>query len=131
MENDICWLADVKANIKQQERKDLVAVSYKFLFGRVFFILILVGIPKPSLIQALFHIGDCFWVHNKIDTQKVKHFFQHNLYSWKAHAHYVTVLIYLETWRAAKLVFILILHPYAYTDVAKASQLTNVCILIC
>ena len=78
-------------------------------FGRVFLILILVGIPKPGLIQA--DIGDCFWVHNKIDTQKIKHFFQHNLYSWKAHAHYITVLIYLETWRAAKLVFLLILHP--------------------
>ena len=28
--------------------------------GRVFFILILVGIPKPALIQVVFHIVDTF-----------------------------------------------------------------------
>ena len=33
----------------------------------------------------------------------LKNFFQDNFYSLKAHAHYLTVFIYLETWRAAKL----------------------------
>ena len=49
--------ADVKANIKQQEIKDLVTVTHKF-FGCVFFICI----SKPALIQTVFHIGDYFWV---------------------------------------------------------------------
>ena len=53
--------ADLKANIKQQEIKDLVTVTHTF-FGPVFFIMILVGIFKPALIQAVVHIGDYFWV---------------------------------------------------------------------
>ena len=50
-----------KANIKQQEIKDLVAIQS--FFGRVFLILtlvILVDIPKPTLIQAVFTLVS-FW----------------------------------------------------------------------
>ena len=40
--------ADVKANIKQQELKDLVGVSYKFL------------LEVPSKLEMRWHNGVCF-----------------------------------------------------------------------
>ena len=48
VENDICWLADVKANIKQQERKDLVAVSYKFFLDVYFSFWFWLVFPCPA-----------------------------------------------------------------------------------
>ena len=38
-----------------------------------------------------------------LGATKLTIFSQHNFYSLKAHAHYFTVLVYLATWRAAKL----------------------------
>ena len=49
----------------------------------------------------------CRWLllgTTKLATKKLKsNFFQDKLYFLKTHAHYFTVLIYLVTWRAAKL----------------------------
>ena len=58
----------------------------------------------PVLTQAVFNVGTAFG-RDKIGAQKIKKtiFFQDKFYSVKAHAHYFTVLIYLVTWRAAKL----------------------------
>ena len=42
--------------------------------------------------QAVFQVGDRFWVRQKINI-----FFQDKFYSLKAHGHYFTVLIYLAT----------------------------------
>ena len=111
-----------------------MAVSYKFFFGRVFFILILVGIPVLPIppLQAVFHIDDRFWAQQNRHPKKVKNiFFQHKFSSLKAHAHYFTVLIYFAIWRAAKVGifthFTSINLPQC--DVAKASTHYNVCIL--
>ena len=57
----------------------------------------------PALIYTVFHVGDCLWAQQN-GAQKIKKvFFQDRFYSLKAHANYFTTLIYLATWRAAKL----------------------------
>ena len=67
----------------------------------------------------------------KLAPKKLSISFQHKFYSLKAHAHYFAVLIYFqELEELLKLIFLIILHPSTYPDVAKASQLINVCILI-
>ena len=43
----------------------------------------------------------CWWL--LLGATKLAIFSQHNFHSLKAHAHYFTVLVYLATWRAAKL----------------------------
>ena len=48
--------------------------------------------------NAFFQISDRFWVQQKINFS-----FQDKFFSLKAHAHYFTILIYLATWKAAKL----------------------------
>ena len=56
--------------------------------------------------QAFFHVSDHFSVseREKIGAQKIKiFFFQDKFYSLKARVHFVTVLLYQATWRAAKL----------------------------
>ena len=68
VENDICWSADVKANIKQQEIKNLAVVSYQFLQEvplkleikckkGVHFSFVLVGIPF-TLILSVKNMGE-------------------------------------------------------------------------
>ena len=58
----------------------------------------------PALIQADFHIGDRFWLwENRCPKNQKIFFFQDKFFSLKAHAYYFSVLIYLATWRAAKL----------------------------
>ena len=49
-------------------------------------------------------------------------FFQYILYSLKAHAHYFTVFIYLETWRGAKLG---IFTHFTFTNLPWCSQSMN------
>ena len=49
-------------------------------------------------------------------------FFQDNFYLLKAHAHYFTVLIYLATWRAAKLG---IFTHFMFTNLPRCSQSIN------
>ena len=58
----------------------------------------------PALIQAVFHLGDRFWARQNRRSKIFKKFvFQGKFCSFKAHAYYFTVLIYVATWRAAKL----------------------------
>ena len=61
--------------------------------------------------------------HKKIVTQKIKKtiFYQDQFYSLKAHAYYFTGLIYLATWRAAKLGISTDLMLTNLPNVAKAS----------
>ena len=72
----------------------------QIFFGHALFILILVllvGIPKPALIQGIFHIGELL-VATKLAPKKLKtFFFQHKFCFLKAHAHYFTVLIYFAS----------------------------------
>ena len=49
-------------------------------------------------------------------------FFQDRFYPSKAHAHYFTVLIYLTTWRAAKLG---IFTHFMFTNLSRCSQSIN------
>ena len=60
--------------------------------------------------------------HEKISAQKIKKQFFSKINSilLKSHAEYFTIFIYLATGRAAKVVFVLILHSQIYPDVAKA-----------
>ena len=62
----------------------------------------------------------------KIGAQKIKKktttFCQDKLYSLKAHAHYFTVFIYLETRRAAKLD---IFTHFTFTNLPRCSQSMN------
>ena len=64
----------------------------------------------------------------EIGTQKIKNIFRYMLYSLKAHAHYFTVFIYLETWRGAKLG---IFTHFTFTNLPWCSQSMNslMCIL--
>ena len=79
------------------------------------------GKLAPALIQAVFHVGDCFWVRENRRLKNQKNiFFQDKFYSLKALAHYFAVFIYLPTWKSAKLIFLLILCSQTYPDVAKA-----------
>ena len=55
--------ADVKANIKQQEINDLVAVSYNFFWVCIFYFYF--GWYPKTLIQVLFHLGHRFWARQK------------------------------------------------------------------
>ena len=58
----------------------------------------------------------------KSAPKKLKNNFSKMSYIFlKTHAHYVTVFIYLETWRATKPGTLLILRSQTYPDVAKAS----------
>ena len=59
----------------------------------------------------------------KSSPKKLKNnFFQYMLYSLKAHAHYLTVFIYLETWRGPKLgVFI----HFTFENLPRCSQSMN------
>ena len=54
-----------------------------------------------------------------LGARKSAVFFQDMLYSLKAHAHYFTVLIYLVTWRAAKLG---IFTHFTFTNLLRCSQ---------
>ena len=74
-------------------------------------------LPMLVLIQ-FFTLG-----HKKIGAQKIKTFyFQDKFYSLKAHVHYFTVLIYLPTSRAAKL---LIVTHFTFTNLPWCSQSIN------
>ena len=62
----------------------------------------------PALIQAVFHVGDRFWTRQNQRPKNEKRWvlfysFQDKFYSLKAHTHYFIVLMYLGTWKAAKL----------------------------
>ena len=59
----------------------------------------------------------------KSSPKKLKNnFFQYMLYSLKAHAHYLTVFIYLETWRGPKLgIFI----HFTFKNLPRCSQSMN------
>ena len=60
--------------------------------------------PWPALLPAVFHVSGRFWARENRRPKNLKNnFFQDKFYSSKAHAHYVTVFIYLTTWRAAEL----------------------------
>ena len=64
---------DVKANLKQQEIKDLVAVSYKFFLDVYFsfwFWLIF-----PNRVFPVFHIGDHFWADQNWHPKNLKNIF--------------------------------------------------------
>ena len=60
----------------------------------------------------------------KLVPKKLKElfFFQYMLYSLKAHAHYFTVFIYLETWRGTKLS---IFTHFTFTNLPWCSQSMN------
>ena len=61
----------------------------------------------------------------KVGAQKIKKktiFFHNKFYSLKAHAHYFTVLIYLATWRAAKLG---IFTHFTFINLSQCSQSIN------
>ena len=82
---------------------------------------------STALIQAVFHIA---FGRKKIGAQKIKKQFFSKISSilWKAHAHYFTFLIYLATWRAAKLG---IFTHFLFTNLPRCSQsiTTNICVL--
>ena len=76
-----------------------------------------------ALIQAVFHVGNHFWVRENWQPKiKKQFFFQGKFYLLKAHAHYFTVLIYLATWRAAKLD---IFTHFTFTNLPRCSQNIN------
>ena len=55
--------------------------------------------PCPALLPAVFHVSGRFWARENRRPKNLKNnFFQDKFYSSKAHAHYVTVFIYLTTW---------------------------------
>ena len=62
--------------------------------------------------------------HEKVGTQKNLKtiFFQNKFYSLKAHAHYFFVLIYLSTWRTAKLG---VFTHFTITNLPQCSQSIN------
>ena len=63
----------------------------------------------------------------KSASKKSKQFFS-KIYSLKAHAHYFTVLIYLATWRAAKLG---IFTHFTFTNSPQCSLSMNSLIYVC
>ena len=78
---------------------------------------------SPTLIQAVFPIGDLFWVRENWHPKYEKNlFFQDKFYPLKSHAHYFTVLTYLSTSRAAKLsIFI----HFMFTNLPWCSKSIN------
>ena len=59
---------------------------------------------QTRLTQTVFQVSDHFWAwENQHRKNQKTIFFKDWFYSFKAHAHYFTIFIYLATWRAAQL----------------------------
>ena len=92
-------------------------------YASMFKIFVVNFVSCPALIQAVFHVVDAFG-REKIGAQKLKKqiFFHDKFYPSKAHVYYFTVLIYLATWRAAKLG---IFTHFMFTNLPWCSQSIN------
>ena len=78
---------------------------------------------RLALIQAVFHVSGRFWAQeNQRPKNQKATFFQDMLYSLKTHPHYLTVFIYLATWRTTKLDIFLHL---TFTNLPWCSQNRN------
>ena len=80
-------------------------------------------VQSLALIQAVFHVGDCFWAreNRRQKNQKII-FFQDKFYSLKDHAYYFIVVIYFPTGRAAKLG---IFTHFTFKNLPQCSQSIN------
>ena len=71
----------------------------------------------PTLMQAVFQVGDHFWGRgNRCPKNWKTIFFKHILYSLKAHGHYFKI------WRGAKLG---ISTRFTFTNLTRCSQIIN------
>ena len=78
---------------------------------------------QTRLTQTVFQVSDHFWAwENQHRKNQKTIFFKDWFYSFKAHAHYFTIFIYLATWlgELLNLVFLLILWSQTYPNVGKA-----------
>ena len=66
--------------------------------------------PGPT---GCFYVSDCFWVRYYRHPKKEKALFSQDMfYSWKAHAHYFTVYMYIYIYICIYIIYILYIHIY-------------------
>ena len=106
-------------------------LTFKVFLSKILFAineckrLLFPGCPQ----YRLFFTSLTVFERQKVSAQKLKkQFFQGKFYSFKGHAYYFTVLIYLATWRAAKLG---IFTDFTFTKLHRCSLSMNSLIYVC